>query len=41
MFEPITFPIAMLLFFFNAATIDVTNSGSEVPAAIMVNPIIF
>jgi len=39
--EPITFPIAISLFFFAAATMDVTNSGSDVPAAIMVNPIIF
>ena len=41
MFEPITLPIAMSLFFLRAATIEVINSGSEVPAAIMVNPIIF
>ncbi len=35
-FEPITFPIAMSLFFFKAATMDVTSSGSEVPAAIII-----
>ena len=31
----------MSLFFFDAATTEVTNSGSEVPAATMVNPMIF
>jgi len=41
MLEPITFPIAISLFFLKAATIEVTNSGNEVPAAIIVNPIIF
>ena len=40
-FEPITFPIAISLFLFVAATIEVTNSGNEVPAATIVNPIIF
>jgi hypothetical protein len=32
-FEPITFPLAMSLFFLIAATTEVTNSGKEVPAA--------
>lgn len=40
-FEPMTLPIAMSLFFLRAATIEVINSGKEVPAAMMVNPIIF
>ena len=40
-FEPTTFPIAISLFFLVAATMDVTNSGKEVPAAIIVKPIIF
>lgn len=39
--EPMTLPIAMSLFFLSAATIEVINSGKEVPAAMMVNPIIF
>jgi hypothetical protein len=39
--EPITFPIAISLFFLIAATIDVTNSGKDVPAATMVQAIIF
>lgn len=37
-FDPMTLPMAISLFFFKAATIDVNNSGSEVPAATMVNP---
>jgi hypothetical protein len=41
MFEPITFPMAMSLFFLSAATTEVINSGSEVPMATMVSPIIF
>ena len=37
---PITFPIAISGFFFNAATIDVASSGREVPPATSVSPII-
>ncbi len=40
-FDPIIFPIAISLFFLNAATTDVTNSGNDVPAATIVRPIIF
>ena len=40
-FEPIMFPIAIPVFFFNAATTDVNNSGNDVPIAIIVRPIIF
>ena len=39
--EPITFPMAISLFCFEAATMEVTNSGSEVPAATMVSAMIF
>ena len=35
---PITFPIAISGFFFNAATTEVANSGSEVPPATNVSP---
>ena len=38
--EPITFPIAISGFFFNAATTEVANSGREVPPATKVKPII-
>ena len=37
---PITFPMAISGFFFNAATTEVANSGNEVPPATKVNPII-
>jgi len=40
-FEPITFPIAISLFFLKAATSDVTSSGREVPIETMVRPISF
>ena len=39
MFEPITFPKAIWLFFLSAALIDAASSGSEVPTAITVIPI--
>ena len=39
--EPITFPMAISLFRFDAATTEVTSSGSEVPAATIVSAIIF
>ena len=32
--DPITFPIAISGFFFNAATTEVANSGREVPIEI-------
>ncbi len=34
--EPTTFPTAISLFFFIAATTDVANSGNEVPTASIV-----
>ena len=37
---PITFPMAISGFFFKAATIDVANSGSDVPPATKVKPMI-
>jgi hypothetical protein len=37
-FEPITFPMAISIFFFLAAITDVTSSGIEVPIATIVNP---
>ena len=37
MFEPTTFPSAMLVFFFNAAAIEAASSGSDVPQAINVS----
>lgn len=37
--EPTTLPIAISTFFFLTATIDVANSGSEVPIETMVSPI--
>ena len=40
-FEPITFPIAISFFLRLAATSDVTSSGRDVPAEIMVIPISF
>ena len=40
-FEPITFPTIISGFFFTAATIEVANSGSDVPTAIIVKPITF
>ena len=36
---PITFPMAIPGFFFNAAVTDVASSGNEVPPATKVNPI--
>jgi hypothetical protein len=36
--EPITLPIAISLFFLTAAIIEVTSSGKDVPAAIIVRP---
>ena len=41
MLEPIIFPTAISAFFLRAATIDVANSGSDVPAATTVSPMIF
>ena len=38
--DPIAFPTARSEFFFNAAKIDVTSSGNEVAAAIIVRPTI-
>ena len=38
--EPITLPMAISGFFFKAATTEVANSGSEVPMATSVKPII-
>ena len=35
---PITLPMAISGFFFNAATMEVANSGSEVPPATRVSP---
>jgi hypothetical protein len=40
-FEPMILPTAMSLLFLFTATRDVTNLGSEVPAATIVSPIIF
>ena len=37
-FEPITLPIAISVSPFFIATIDVTNSGREVPTATIVSP---
>ena len=38
-FDPIKFPIEMLFWPLNNATIDVTNSGRDVPKATTVTPI--
>ena len=38
-FEPMTFPNAISEFFLKAATVEVANSGNEVPNATMVKPI--
>ena len=38
-FEPITFPMIISGFFLRAATIEVANSGKDVPIAIIVSPI--
>lgn len=38
--DPMTFPSARSVFFLYAATAEVASSGSEVPIAIMVRPII-
>ena len=40
MLEPRALPMAMSVFFFKAATIDVTSSGNEVAIAIKVSPIV-
>ena len=40
-FEPITFPTAMFPYPFNAADTETKSSGSDVPIAIKLNPIIF
>ncbi len=40
-FDPIMFPIAIEEDLFFIAIIDVTNSGKDVPIAIIVSPIIF
>ena len=39
--DPIIFPIAISSLFFMIAAIEVTSSGNEVPAAIIVNLITF
>lgn len=39
-FEPIIFPMVILVRFLNAATRDVASSGTDVPIAITVKPII-
>ena len=39
MFEPITLPTAMSVFFLKAATAEVASSGREVPIATIVRPI--
>ena len=40
-FEPIIFPTAISFFFFIMATMDVANSGNEVPGATISSPTIF
>ena len=37
MLEPTTLPMAISLLFFKAATIEVANSGKDVPAATIVS----